>query len=87
MVRVIYEGECCADCALTIANGECWGGDRDIADEVAARIAKRHPRGHCCVGDETTEFSWRQCQACGSNLGGSRHAFSVLATDDAEGSN
>lgn len=24
-----------------------------------------------------TEFSWSQCQGCGSTLGGSRHAFSL----------
>ena len=30
------------------------------------------------LGDNADEFSWRQCDCCGSKLGGSRTAFAVL---------
>lgn len=75
MVKVIFEGECCEDCMLMIANGD---GEQDTADA----IAKRHPIGHAvmaCAEDCEGWFSWRACEACGSSLGGNRHPFAVLS--------
>lgn len=81
MATILYEGSCCVDCLLTIANGKCLdsNGD-DITDAISARIARRHPVGHAVAGDETDEFSARPCDACGSHLAGSRHAFAVLSS-------
>lgn len=78
MAKVIFEGECCSDCLLTIANGECWSDDRDIAVEQAARIAREWPTAHLAVGDQTDEFSRAECDACGSRLAGERHQFFAL---------
>lgn len=80
-IKVIFEGSCCADCLTTIANGECYDAHgNDIGLEQSQAIARRWPSPQqTVVGDEVTDFSWRDCDACGSRLGGSRHAFTVLS--------
>lgn len=78
MATVIYEGECCEDCLLYLANGEAEGVD---CDTLQAAISARHPVGHpvpACEEDCEGWFSWRECQCCGSQLGGNRHPFAVL---------
>lgn len=34
-----------------------------------------------CTGCETQDFSWSNCEGCGSHLGGSRHAFTLWLED------
>jgi hypothetical protein len=76
-MRVTYEGECCVDCLLFLANGDDDSG-------VSARIANiwtPDEMAHMVVtsSEETDEeFSWRPCECCESELGGSRHGFAVL---------
>ena len=75
-VGVVYEGECCEDCALYIANG-------DATDEHAARVDSNWPDGGlvlACAEDCEGWFSWSECDCCGSRLGGNRHPFAVLGT-------
>ena len=52
------------------------GGDCEEHDDGA----------ECCPygGCETLEFSWSSCDRCGSDLGGSRHAASILETETEE---
>ena len=65
----------CDDCALYLANG-------DVPEErpnLPAEIAGQWPHDNdLAIGDETDEFSWRQCDCCGYWLGGSRTSFAVL---------
>jgi hypothetical protein len=75
-MRVKYEGFACADCTMYLANGE----ELQQGPKIAALWTNEDQRNMCCTSTEETdlEFSWRQCDACGSALGGSRHAFVVL---------
>lgn len=77
-MKVKYDGECCSDCAEMLANGTCADGSYDDAHDARMLAHLGTDLAHACLGDETTEFSWSRCDACGSRLGGSRHAFSVL---------
>ena len=65
----------CVDCTMYLANG-------DIPAErpnLPAEIHGQWPHDTDLVlGDNADEFSWRQCDCCGSKLGGSRTAFAVL---------
>lgn len=80
----------CVDCMLTEATGELpadldadqpapWA--RESATDVTPGLLRsEHNDG--CEGDweqgcycEHREFSWSQCDGCGSTLGGSRHAY------------
>ena len=84
-MRVIYEGECCEDCILLLANGECGTGEE--SDAQMARIQNvwtpEEVQHMCAACDEDCEgpFSWRPCECCESPLGGSRHRFVVLGPD------
>ena len=79
-IKVIFEGSCCADCLTTIAMANATTHGNDIGLERSQAIARRWPSPQqTVVGDEVTDFSWRDCDACGSRLGGSRHAFTVLS--------
>jgi hypothetical protein len=71
---VIYEGDCCVDCVLLIANG-------DASDAHAARVEANWPDGGlvlACPDECEGEFSSRECDCCGSRLAGERHPFAVL---------
>lgn len=89
MAEVLYEGECCEDCAQYIANGET---PVDMSEEAAevwlAHVVERNPKGNAyltcnsseeCTSTATCEaFSYSPCGYCGSRLGGARHSFAVL---------
>jgi hypothetical protein len=82
MATIDYEGECCVDCLVYIANGDT-PPEMNEEDTVAwlDGIWRRHPTGHLvptCEEDCEGHFSWRPCDCCGSNLGGDRHPFAVL---------
>lgn len=87
MATVIYEGECCVDCLMMMANGELGQGDveADIAhaEKMHARLdhfLEREDWNACPSGGEDDEarFSSRPCDACGSPLAGDREKFAVL---------
>lgn len=74
----------CTDCLIFIANG-------DLPDEqpnLANRIDRRWPAvegwnlvpGGESSDDEGTEFSWRSCESCGSDLGGARYPACAVRT-------
>lgn len=83
-MKVKFEGKCCGDCLFFLANGDVPEGK--TGDEFASQIKAFHDRSdedmkHMCIAsnEETDgEFSWRQCECCGSRLGGSRHNFVIL---------
>jgi hypothetical protein len=78
-------GWACSDCLMLIANGET-PPELD-EDETAAFVARfeAHTDGYwVAYGDETQDFSWRQCDTCGTFLGGSRHAVTLFPRDGAK---
>lgn len=62
----------CTDCALFLANGEVEEPDPDWPGPDA--IEANWPDHDIALGDDSDEFSWSACDACGSRLGGARHA-------------
>lgn len=81
MAEVLYEGECCEDCAQYIANGETPVDMSEAATDVwLAHVTERNPKGHACLTceDACESFSTSPCGYCGSKLGGARHSFAVL---------
>ena len=72
-MNVHAEIEVCWDCVMLIANGD--GGD-----ETNQAIVDRWGdlTMHICITDEYDEFSWSQCDGCGSRLGGARQSAVVL---------
>lgn len=79
-MRVTYELMACADCLMYVANGD-EPDDRDIGKAIERHLGD--PSGHLCCGDseKDDEFSWAQCECCGSNLGGSRHHLVMLGEE------
>lgn len=81
-VRTVYEGACCVDCALFLANGEVSPGVDE--DALVAAIVRRHPPPAyptlACDGNahDCDPFSSAPCDCCGSLLAGERHRFVVL---------
>lgn len=70
----------CMDCAMYIANGDLPDYN---PDNWSAADLERNWRGYnLYVGDteKDDEFSWSQCDGCGSRLGGSR--FHCVALED-----
>ena len=71
-----YAGVACSDCLLLVANGDL---PTDLTDEEVKTYLERvkHYCGELDVvpggSDEDEEFSWQQCDCCGTTLGGSRH--------------
>lgn len=88
--RETYTIWVCVDCMQHAANGECGGCDDEQHDRpplglldgvecTLGLIADEHecdPDGPLCECEDV-EFSWHQCEGCGSTLGGSRHAMTV----------
>lgn len=69
-----YEGVACTDCILLVANGD----PPDLPEEELKNYLERvkHYCGELEVvpgGSDEEEFSWQQCDCCGTTLGGSRH--------------
>ena len=73
----------CLDCAFLLANGEMGGEatEEETATHVAMMDSNWPAPWELCSGDSENDhdFSWSSCDACGSNLGGSRHeAWAML---------
>jgi hypothetical protein len=84
VTTVISEGICCADCALAMASNEYSGMDDATAARVRAAMASfARENLYPALGDEYG-FSWRGCDCCGSDLGGDKFEFVVLADDKRE---
>ena len=67
-VEVIDEGMCCVDCIQMIANGELPVDSTPERDKELEAISTEW-----CMGEgDDDEFSWRDCDVCGSSLGGTR---------------
>lgn len=90
MTRETYTIWTCVDCMFVQANGETEGepdrpplGLLDGVEVTLGLMQEEHDTGCTAIDDggececETQEFSWRQCEGCGSTLGGSRHAMTV----------
>lgn len=82
MAEVLYEGECCEDCAQYIANGETPVDMSEAATDVwLAHVAERNPKGNAyltCMAEHCDTFSTAPCGYCGSKLGGTRHPYALL---------
>jgi hypothetical protein len=81
-MHVTFEGRCCTDCILYLANGDC--GDDETTEAIAMAIEARWSPDEArnmvadCGEECDEEFSWSPCEACGSRLGGARHLFAIL---------
>lgn len=71
----------CDDCAHERENGEC-DPDRpdDLPEPWALWGGQMDKVANACGGDDDYEethldFTWSACEACGANLGGSRHRY------------
>ncbi len=73
----------CQDCTIYAVNGDTSGIESEKrekrvvegVDELGPHLV---PDFDSESGDGIEEFSWRQCDACGTTLGGDRHRFAVL---------
>jgi hypothetical protein len=79
MATVIDTLSACVDCLMFVANGD-ESEDRDIARDIARHLGLTANQHLVCSGDgdDSDEFSWSQCECCGSRLGGSRHPLAIL---------
>lgn len=80
-----YAIEVCEDCASLLANGEAFDAEgNDIATELNEMIESVWPNEgdgswwrlvlDCDEDGQTCDvFTYRQCDGCGSTLGGGRH--------------
>jgi len=60
----------CVDCAMAHANADFSGMDNETEVRVKSGMERT---GHLAVDSlDITDFSWSQCDACGSALGGAR---------------
>lgn len=75
-VKIIATIDVCDDCLLVHANGETGGEpDREPWGELpGADVAI-----DCPDDGEECGFSWSQCDACGTDLGGTRHPMAVFS--------
>jgi hypothetical protein len=80
-----FTGWVCSDCAMIHANGINsldWTPEQEEQywkDVEVARVGVLN----MALGDDVDPFSWRQCDGCGSTLGGERHeaTFWLLPVD------
>jgi hypothetical protein len=87
VATIVADGlELCVDCVQLTANGELGQGDAD-ADEAhdermtlwLAQYGDDTNLVLACDEDCEGWFSSRQCDGCGSSLGGDRHPGAILA--------
>ena len=64
-------GDCCEDCMEVIVYGT--GREESV-------IAVRRLNASLVIGEEQG-FSWRRCDVCGADYGGTRHAVGYLDTE------
>lgn len=73
-MEIVADGYVCVDCAYVMANGDLPDETENYPErlkEVAEATA-----GWSYAADEEhedLEFSWSECECCGSTLGGSRY--------------
>ena len=78
----------CVDCLMVIANSDYSGLaiDPETEDQRTKDINDGFESidGHICCGDSERdqEFSWSDCDCCGSSLGGSRHHCVILGDEE-----
>ena len=85
----------CSDCLMFIANGDLPDcADDETAKAVVAGVEsepghwvaggeceEHQDHNHCAEsGCDSRDFSWSDCECCGSSLGGSRHKASVIVS-------
>ncbi len=73
----------CQDCTIYAVNGDTSGiesekREKRVVEGVDALGPHLVPDYDSETGDGIDEFSWRQCDACGTRLGGERTRFAVL---------
>ena len=77
----------CSDCIMAISNGDLGDVSEEYEAEYDAAV-KSHwttTEGWEVVpGNEDLGFSWRQCEGCGSNLGGDRFEAHAMKLRDEE---
>jgi hypothetical protein len=63
---------------MFVANGDVPEDDNgELAQAIADNLGA-DARNLVCGDAEHDEFSWRGCECCGSQLGGTRHQLIVL---------
>ena len=84
--------EACTDCLIFVANGEMPEGRENLAQDIERewphvatdetcdffKAARGTLRNDIVFDGEDLGFSWRECECCGSRLGGDRHRLNVL---------
>lgn len=85
MVKVVNELMACTDCMLYVANGDLPEDDTGQLEEAIGEWLDLSVHQHLVCGDsdKDEDFSWHQCECCGSKLGGSRHQLVLLEDDHA----
>lgn len=88
LMRVYHEQYVCVDCVMFIANGDLPEDEEDATrllfefDRYAQENIDWRLGSHEITWEdgievrvelEEQEFSWSECDCCGSSLGGSRH--------------
>jgi hypothetical protein len=69
----------CTDCAMYLANGlPVEGADPSWNYRVIAQLWPVADWDLVLGDEEGDEFSWSECDACGSTLGGSRYSVAAL---------
>lgn len=76
----------CTDCLMCAVNGDTSGiesakREKEVIKAVEEMGPHLVPDFDSETGEGMEEFSWRECDCCGSSLGGSRHRFSILGEE------
>lgn len=79
MADIKYEGHCCVDCLMVMANDD-WTGIEDASRVEEVREGFARLEGHAYATDDYDEFSWSSCDVCGTRLGGARQSFVVIGS-------
>jgi hypothetical protein len=76
MANVLAYIAVCDDCLFVHANGET--GNESPDREPWGLLPSADVAMDCGDDDENCGFSWHACDACGSQLGGTRHPMAVF---------
>jgi len=82
-MKVYFEGECCSDCCLYLANGEVPEERSNLESAILANWPDLD-KFFLYNGEGYDEFSMSECDCCGSRLGGARYGFVVLTPETEE---
>ena len=69
---------CCQDCLMIVANEDASGMDDETEECCRKGIAGFDGDLVCNDHDDDQEFSWSECDVCGTRLAGSRHHLALL---------